>query len=630
MNNFMNLDIQAELLRMKKKAELASIRDMNIASSGSKEAALSRIAKADKSKIAVLRSVHAFASVSEEHLMFAAQNMEDVFLHKKDIVYHQGDVGDSFYVVHSGVLTCTFKANPGDTSETPEIIRRLDKDASFGEISLLTMQPRSETVTVTSDATHLLCLKKDKFDELMALSDQLLADVRLKISRDVVAKIPLMQGLTAAAKKKILETMQHTYLPPNTRIIKQGTFGNFFYILTEGVCKVTLNKESGGEKLLMTLRPGDFFGEVAMLDRTKTASANVTTVSSVTLMMIGHAEFETQMRAVKSTLMQISAGRQRSNNDYSTRVTKQKKDTKNEMEVTKRRMSSMDEDGNVDPGLSEGLVRRFTRFMVESLWCSLYFRLYREMLIKPSKVIECGDSASQIMYSCSDRETAVAAIRTKICEILQAEPFRRSPSDHNLIIGLLHLKNKLKDVLCKGWKSFHYSDLCRKVRFLRVAPLHKLYEAETRGSTAFLIMRGSVRTFSKDLNKDLRFEEDFMAGDVFGEIVFTGELTRPVTAVATSACDIAVIDADDFCSAQEGGRAKKKCPLKTEWLSLKRSLCSATGTSTVLSVWRSCCNKKRWREGWCWFGGGRSRADSYFYAAAASTSRLVSSTAPEW
>ena len=76
-------------------------------------------------------------------------------------------------------------------------------------------------------------------------------------------------------------------------VIKQGTEGDYFYVVVAGRCVVTretpLNKE--GIKLA-ELGPGDSFGEEALIAEAK-RNATVTMITDGTLMRLGKADFQT-------------------------------------------------------------------------------------------------------------------------------------------------------------------------------------------------------------------------------------------------------------------------------------------------------------------------------------------------
>lgn len=153
------------------------------------------------------------------------------------------------------------KANTRDAYEKPRELAKLSQNAHFGEIALLTAEPRSATVTVVSDTAKCLRMTKAKFDELLATTNKLHAENRRLIGRDVLDQVPLFRSLSAVNKKKLLDSMiPMTYLP-SSYICRQSTAGNTFYIITEGHCRVTVNCEDKTEKEVGKLRAGDFFGK---------------------------------------------------------------------------------------------------------------------------------------------------------------------------------------------------------------------------------------------------------------------------------------------------------------------------------------------------------------------------------
>lgn len=74
-----------------------------------------------------------------------------------------------------------------------------------------------------------------------------------------------------------------------TKIFSEGILGEAMYIVVSGSVKIT-RAVNGREKELVTLRSGEFFGEIAMLEYvSRTASA--TTLTEVSLMEVTREEF---------------------------------------------------------------------------------------------------------------------------------------------------------------------------------------------------------------------------------------------------------------------------------------------------------------------------------------------------
>jgi CRP-like cAMP-binding protein len=78
------------------------------------------------------------------------------------------------------------------------------------------------------------------------------------------------------------------------------------YIVQTGALKVALFGESGRELTLAELKPGDFFGEMALLDNSP-RSATVVAVSEATVLMLTRDAFSDHLRAHPQTALNILA-----------------------------------------------------------------------------------------------------------------------------------------------------------------------------------------------------------------------------------------------------------------------------------------------------------------------------------
>ena len=79
-----------------------------------------------------------------------------------DVVIHQGDPADRFYVIESGTVVVSQTDAAGATRE----LRRMGPDEVFGELGLLSGALRSATVTAATDGL-LLALDADAFLDLV-------------------------------------------------------------------------------------------------------------------------------------------------------------------------------------------------------------------------------------------------------------------------------------------------------------------------------------------------------------------------------------------------------------------------------------------------------------------------------
>jgi CRP-like cAMP-binding protein len=94
--------------------------------------------------------------------------MDELIIHMRMIrtqkgfeIIRQGDSWDSFYVILAGKVSV--KVRKGGKTR---LLGTLGKGEFFGEMALLTLQPRNATIT-SEAVSELMVLKKSEFDNLL-------------------------------------------------------------------------------------------------------------------------------------------------------------------------------------------------------------------------------------------------------------------------------------------------------------------------------------------------------------------------------------------------------------------------------------------------------------------------------
>ena len=105
---------------------------------------------------------------------------------------------------------------------------------------------------------------------------------------------------------------EKTY-PKNAVVLTEGEMGDSLYMIQAGKVKVFIGDEDGREIILKILGPGDFFGEMSMIDK-QPRSASVNTSAASTFLVLTHAAFEKcveQSPRIANMVMRILAQRVR-------------------------------------------------------------------------------------------------------------------------------------------------------------------------------------------------------------------------------------------------------------------------------------------------------------------------------
>ena len=93
-----------------------------------------------------------------------------------------------------------------------------------------------------------------------------------------LARVELLAGLPGETLQRLAERMERLEIPPGGRVVSEGENGDRFYVVLSGL--LSASQEERGPRSL--LRPGAYFGEVAMLmDVPRTATVTAVTPATV-------------------------------------------------------------------------------------------------------------------------------------------------------------------------------------------------------------------------------------------------------------------------------------------------------------------------------------------------------------
>ena len=113
--------------------------------------------------VEALRRCPLFARVDDVTLWACAERLRVRRFRRGETIFHQGDPGDSLFIVESGAVKIVL---PSPEGEEGAIIATLGRGEFFGELALLDGAPHSATA-IALEAAGLLVLGRPTFDELV-------------------------------------------------------------------------------------------------------------------------------------------------------------------------------------------------------------------------------------------------------------------------------------------------------------------------------------------------------------------------------------------------------------------------------------------------------------------------------
>lgn len=133
------------------------------------------------------------------------------------------------------------------------------------------------------------------------------------LSLVVLRNVPLFSGLDEAELERLSHVAGRRRAVRGEQVVRAGESADALLILLTGRAKVTNFDEEGREIILAWLGPGEFFGEMGLIDGSP-RSASVVAVENCELLTIGKNEFQRCMQdnfQVALKLMQILVRRLR-------------------------------------------------------------------------------------------------------------------------------------------------------------------------------------------------------------------------------------------------------------------------------------------------------------------------------
>ncbi|MBA3533447.1 MAG: cyclic nucleotide-binding domain-containing protein, partial [Ardenticatenales bacterium] len=253
-----------------------------------------------------LISKELFQVFDEAALRDLEHELEWVEVTEGEALFHQGEIGDSMYVLVRGRLGVTVRHSDGNS----QIVDTLKPGAPVGEIALLTGHLRTASVHALEDA-GLIRLSRESLARLAATHPQAMST----LAKSIVPRLQQAQlaqallGLFGTLRPEVLEDLQAEFewrhLSTGEELFHQGAPARALYVVVTGRLRFVLENPDGSPRATGEMGPGESVGEVALLTG-EPRSATVYAVRETDVVRLTRERFESLAERHPQTMLHIA------------------------------------------------------------------------------------------------------------------------------------------------------------------------------------------------------------------------------------------------------------------------------------------------------------------------------------
>lgn len=237
------------------------------------------VPKSDEEKAAIREIMQKnilFNSLDGDSLTLLIDVMEKKTFSAGEDIITQGAQGDYYYVLQSGTT---------DIFKDGVLVLQCSKGMGFGELALMYDSPRAATVKATSDVVSW-AIDRQSFKRVMMGTTTKRRD---KYS-EFLGGVDLLSSLTYAERLTIADALAPVEFKAGEDVVTEGDAVNTdrFYIVESGELKAT--KAAAEGEVCPRLKPGSYFGELALI-KNEPRAATVTAVVPSRCLAMDRASF---------------------------------------------------------------------------------------------------------------------------------------------------------------------------------------------------------------------------------------------------------------------------------------------------------------------------------------------------
>jgi CRP-like cAMP-binding protein len=199
-------------------------------------------------------------------------------------VIREGEPGNSFFFVASGQLRVFATDGLGRHTE----LAQLGENAVFGEMALLSAQPRSASVGCVSDCDVLEVGRQSLAtlaDELGAVAEALHGFTRERLLGNLMATSALFKPFNRMQQRDLLRRFTSHDVAQGTVVINEGEEGRGLFVVLSGELDVSRRAADGSVVPLGGLKTGDVFGEMSIVRNARTTATVIANRAATVLFL---------------------------------------------------------------------------------------------------------------------------------------------------------------------------------------------------------------------------------------------------------------------------------------------------------------------------------------------------------
>ncbi len=229
-----------------------------------------------------------------------------VSLKPGEILFHQGDPGDSLYFLLSGRLQGEERFPHVEELQVFE----LTPGACFGDLALLAGHARSAKITAL-ETCELAQLSRQGLERL-AEKYPIIIEALSKQTKPLMRRFALVQlfrELFSLNDSEVIDELQSqlewVHLGNGEVLFNQGDSGDTMYLIVSGRLRFVVTDEKGGERMLGEASAGEYLGEFALFTG-EPRTATVYAVRASELLCFKRSLFESLVERYPKLLIHLT------------------------------------------------------------------------------------------------------------------------------------------------------------------------------------------------------------------------------------------------------------------------------------------------------------------------------------